>query len=59
MPLANHTVEFSLSTKNGSSRLGNMSDVSNINGKVSTVVFVGNIPMLVRVNVSVCVMNGD
>jgi hypothetical protein len=59
VPLANQTVEFSLTTEAGGLRLGNLSDISDANGEVSTEVFAGNIPISVRVNASVRAANGD
>lgn len=59
VPLANQIVEFSLTTEIGGLRLGNVSDVSDVNGEVSVEVFAGDIPISVRVNASVRVANGD
>jgi hypothetical protein len=57
--LANQIVEFSLTIEAGGLQLGNASDVSDANSKVSTEVFVGDIPISVRVNASVCAAGGQ
>ena len=56
--MADQVVEFSLTTEIGGLRLGNVADVSDTNGEVSTVVFAGEIPIPVRVNASVRDANG-
>lgn len=59
VPLVNQVVEFSLTTEIGGLRLGNVADVSDADGEVSTVVFAGDIPISVRVNASVRAANGE
>jgi hypothetical protein len=58
-PLANQTVEFSLTTEVGNLSLGNNTAISDENGEASAELVAGSIPVSVRVNAKVVTDSGE
>lgn len=58
-PLAGQIVAFSLTTEIGGIELSSITDESDDNGQVDTLVIAGNVPTSVRVNASISGVNGE